>query len=74
MSGEGQRKIDFEHLNLVGKAIFITGTTFRVLGTVLDSIAETVTGIAREAEQAFKSGLDGNVDDAKILEEHSKEE
>ncbi|GMQ80884.1 MAG: hypothetical protein BMS9Abin05_0313 [Rhodothermia bacterium] len=74
MSGESQRKVDFERLNLVGKAIFITGTTFRVLGTVMDSVVETLTGIAREAEQAFKSGLDANVDDATILEERSKEE
>ncbi|MCH8244835.1 MAG: hypothetical protein IH951_00345 [Bacteroidetes bacterium] len=74
MSGERQRKVDFDRLNLVGKAIFITGTTARVLGTIFDSVVETVSGIVREAEKAFKSGLDANVDDATILEEHSKKE
>lgn len=74
MSGQDQRKVDFDRLNLVGKAIFVTGTTVRVLGTIFDSIVETVTGIAREAERAFQSGLDSNVDDATILDEHSKDE
>ena len=69
MSGKTQRQVEFDRLNLVGKAIFVTGTTFKFVGSLFDSVVETVTEIAREAEKAFNAGLDPNVADATILEE-----
>ena len=72
MSERGQREIDFDRLNLLWKAVFVTGTTFRALGNLLESVVETVSGIVSEAEKAFKSGLDGDVDDATILDEHTE--
>ena len=74
MSDRGQREVDFDRLNLLGKAVFITGSAFRIIGSVLESVVETVSGVVNEAEKAFKSGLDPNVDDAKILDEQTKSE
>jgi len=74
MSDRDQREVDFDRLNLLGKAVFITGTAVRIMGTVFESVVETVSGIAHEAEKAFRSGLDQNVDDAKILDEQTKPE
>ncbi len=74
MSDRGQREVDYDRLNLLGKAVFITGSAFRVIGTVFESVVETISGVVHEAEKAFKSGRDPNVDDAKILDEQSKSE
>ena len=72
MSDRGQPEIDFDRLNLLGKAVFVTGTTFRLIGNVFESVVDTVTGLVHEAEKAFKNGLDPNVDDANILDEKKK--
>lgn len=69
MSDKTQREVEFDRLNLVGKAVFVTGTTFKFVGSILESVVETVTEIAREAEKAFNAGMDSNVADATILEE-----
>jgi len=67
------RLIEFEKLNLVGKAIFITGTTFRFVGDLLSSVAETVVEILSDAEKSFLEGSDPNVDEAKIVDESNNE-
>ena len=73
MSDNDKRLVEFEKLNLVGKAIFITGTTFRFVGDLLNSVAETVVEIISDAEKAFVEGSDPNVDEAKIVEESDED-
>ncbi len=69
MSKHGQREVDFDRLNLLGKVVYVTGTTFHVLGNVVESVVETLSGVVREAERAFKDGLDSDLDEATILDE-----
>ncbi len=73
MPDNDNRLIEFEKLNLVGKAIFITGTTFRFVGDLLSSVAETVVEILSDAEKSFLEGSDPNVDEAKIVDESNNE-
>lgn len=73
MSDQDKRLVEFEKLNFLGKAVFITGSTFRIVGSVLESVVETVTGLVSEAERAFRQGLDSDVQDATILEEKQAE-
>ena len=73
MPDKDNRLIEFEKLNLVGKAIFITGTTFRFVGDLLSSVAETVVEILSDAEKSFLEGSDPNVDEAKIVDESNNE-
>ena len=68
------RVVEFDKLNLLGKAVFITGSTFRVIGRVLETVVEIVSGLAGEAEKAFREGLDSDIQDATILEEKSIDE
>ena len=66
---QDNRLVEFERLNLVGKAIFITGSTFRFVGDLLTTVADSVGEIISEAEKAFSEGKDPNIDEAKILDE-----
>ncbi|TDI75623.1 MAG: hypothetical protein E2O84_04085 [Bacteroidetes bacterium] len=63
------RLVEFERLNLVGKAIFITGTTFRFVGDLLTTVADSVSDLITDVEKSFSEGADSNIDDAKILDE-----
>jgi len=69
MSSRPEREVEFDRLNLLGKVVFVTGTTVRVIGSVIDSVVETVSGVAQEAEKAFKEGMDPNIDEATIVDE-----
>jgi hypothetical protein len=69
MSEHERRLIQFDDLNLLGKAIFLGGVITRVAGTVIDSTVRAATDIYLEAEKAFMEELDPNIEDAKILEE-----
>jgi len=72
MADKKERKVEFDRLNLVGKAIFVTGTTARFVGDLLETIAESVTTLVVDVEKAFKEGANPNIDDAKILDEHDE--
>jgi len=69
MSSRPEREVEFDRLNLLGKVVFVTGTTVRVIGSVIDSVVETVSGVVQEAEKAFKEGMDPNIDEATIVDE-----
>lgn len=71
MSDSNDRRIiEFERLNPLGKAVFLTGAAVRTTASLIDKTLERAADILIEAERAFKEGRDPNVDDAKILEEH----
>ncbi len=66
------RMIQFEDLNLLGKAVFVGGFLTRAATKVVDVTIKASVDIVTEAEKAFKQGLDPNIEDAKILEEHDE--
>lgn len=70
---DGENIIRFGNLNLLGKAVFVSGVLTRVATKVVDSTIKATVDIVTEAEKAFKQGLDPNIEEAKILEEHEDE-
>jgi len=69
---EGERRI--ADLNLLGRLVHFAGQSVRVTADLLDSVVKLAADTYVEAEKAFKQGLDPNVDDANIIEEHRKDE
>ena len=67
---EEERRI--ADLNLLGRVVYFAGQTVRVTAELLDSVIELATDTYRDAERAFRQGLDPNIDDAKIIEERDK--
>ena len=64
------RIIQFNQLNLLGKAVFVGGLFTRAATKVVESTIKATVDIVTEAEKAFKQGLDPNIEEAKIIEEH----
>lgn len=64
-----QRIVEFERLNLFGKAIFIGGFLSRGAAKVIDKTLEAAADLYVETEKAFLQGKDPNIIDAHILEE-----
>ena len=67
---EERQIIEFNRLNLIGKAVFIAGAAVHTTTTFIDKTLEKAVDLVLEAERAFKEGLDSTVEDAKVLEEH----
>ena len=61
--------IQFDRLNLLGKAVFIAGAAVRTTASLIDFALEKTVDMVDEAERAFQQGRDPNIEDAKILEE-----
>ena len=68
---EGERRI--ADLNLLGRLVYFAGQSVRVTADLLDSVIKLAADTYVEAEKAFKQGLDPNVDDANIIDEHRKD-
>lgn len=66
-----KKKIDFESLNLIGKAVYLGGATFRFFADSIDAAVNRAVDIYIDAEKAFKEGIDPNIEDAKILDERT---
>ncbi len=64
-----QRRVDFDSLNLLGKAVYVGGSAVRILANAIDNAIDRAVDVVVETEKAFKQGLDPNVEDAKILRE-----
>lgn len=73
MSEKPERIIEFERLNLLGKAVFAGGAAVRLTAKAIDAAIERATDVWAEAERAFRDGADPNVDDARIIEERVEE-
>lgn len=71
-SKQEDRIIQFNELNLLGKAVFVSGLFTRAATRVVDSTIKATVDIVTEAEKAFKQGIDPNIEEAKILEEHDE--
>lgn len=69
MSDGERRIVEFDRLNWLGKAVFITGNMARLVGGVLDTVVNRTADLIGEAEKAFREALDDAVEDAHILDE-----
>ncbi len=73
MEKREDRLVEYERLNLLGKAVMLGGAAVRVLGLAIDAVLDQTASIVADAERAFRQGLDPNVEDARILEEYTAE-
>lgn len=69
MSESEDRHIEYEELNLLGKAVLIGGVAVRAAAGAIDATVRRAADVYVDAEKAFREGLDPNIDDAKILKE-----
>ena len=67
-----QRIVEFERLNLLGKAFFLGGAAVRLAASAIDVVLDRATDVVADAERAFRQGRDPNIEDAKILEERNE--
>lgn len=65
-----KRRIEFDGLNLMGKAVYLGGAAFRFIAQSIDTAVDRAVDVYLDAEKAFKQGLDPNIEDAKILDEN----
>jgi hypothetical protein len=66
-----RRRVDPEDLNWLGKSVFVGGAVLRVTARALDATANRVRHIAARSKEAFERELDPNIEDARVLDEHS---
>ncbi len=71
MTDPERRIVEFDRLNWLGKAVFVTGNVARVVGGILEFVVERTADLIGEAERAFHEALDDSVEDAKILDEQA---
>ena len=73
MSDNEKREVEFDRLNPVGKAIYLTGSAVRLASDFLEFSLRTAGTVLTEAERAFHEGLtetdDDDVSDARVLSE-----
>lgn len=69
---EGERRI--ADLNMLGRVVYFAGQSVRVTADLLESVIKLAADTYSDAERAFKQGLDPNIDDANIIEEHRRDE
>ncbi|MFT5515779.1 MAG: hypothetical protein ACI80V_001907 [Rhodothermales bacterium] len=62
-------EIEFDRLNLVGKAVYVTGQVARVATVIVETVVDGAAALIAETERAFRDGLEPGVEEAKILEE-----
>lgn len=69
---EDRPLVEFERLNLLGKAAYLGGSAIRLAAELIDSAVHQAAGIYVEAERAFKQGRDPNIEDAKVIDESDR--
>lgn len=69
MSDSRERLIEYDRLNVLGKAVFLGGSAIRLAANALDQTIRRAADIYVDAERAFKQGLDPNIEDAKVIRE-----
>lgn len=67
-----RRIVEFERLNLLGKAVYTGGWIAHFAATNILHVVDRSAATLADAERAFRQGLDRRFDDAKIIEEHEE--
>ena len=71
-SNKDERRI--ADLNLLGQVVYLAGQGVRLTSDLLGSVVDLAADTYKDAERAFKQGLDPNIDDAQIIEERRNDE
>jgi hypothetical protein len=66
-------EIEFDRLNFVGKAVYVTGQVARVATAIVETVVDGAAALIAETERAFRDGVEPGVEEAKILEEFEEE-
>lgn len=66
---DSKRIVEYERLNLFGKAVFLGGSAVRLAANAIDTAVKHAADVYVDAEKAFRQGLDDRIEDAKILKE-----
>lgn len=74
MPDRDEHRTRFYELNWLGRAVYLGGTAVRLTANLIDHTLERTAEVAAEAERAFYSELDPNVEDAKIIAEEDEQE
>lgn len=69
MSESDKRLVEYDRLNLLGKAAFLGGSAVRLASGLIDAAVHRAADVYVDAERAFRQGLDPNIEDAKVIEE-----
>ena len=67
-----KKNIEFDRLNLIGKAVYVGGATLRFVAGSIEAVVDRAVDVYIDAERAFKQGMDPNIEDAKILDERGR--
>lgn len=62
----------FYELNWLGKAVYLGGTALRLSANLVDYTVDRATRIVEDSRAAYQRELDPNIEDATIIEEHSR--
>lgn len=68
-----QRLVEFDRLNLLGKAVYAGGAAVRIAANAIEAAIDRTADVLADAERAFRQGMDDNIDDATILDETRRE-
>ncbi len=71
---EEKREIEYDKLNVLGKAVYLTGAVSRLAASAIDRAVHRAVDVAVDTERAFREGLDDTVEDAKIIAERRRDE
>lgn len=63
----------FEQEGALGRAKLVGGTAVRLAAQLIDRTLEKAAITVADAERAFRRELDPNMEDAKVLEERSRD-
>ncbi|PSQ54415.1 MAG: hypothetical protein BRD28_02160 [Bacteroidetes bacterium QH_10_64_37] len=61
-------------LNWLGKTVYFGGTLLRHTANLVDATASRVSKIATESKEAFDRELDPNIEEARVIEETSRQD
>lgn len=67
-----RRVVEFERLNLLGKAVFAGGWMVRIAANGIQHAVDRSATVLAEAERAYRQGRDPHIDDAKVIEEREE--
>lgn len=69
MDQKPERIIEFERLNLLGKAVYAGGAAVRFAANAIDVAIDRAADVISDAERAFRDGKNPQIDDARVVDE-----
>jgi hypothetical protein len=66
-----KRLVEFERLNLLGKAVYSGGLLASVTARAIEDAIDRAADVYVEAERAFREGLGDGIEDARIVGEYT---